>query len=49
MESLAVAEEVVKSRTSSFELAGSVVGIRTSYTLITTFVWTNGTDFAHTK
>lgn len=49
MESLTAAEEAVKSRTSSFGLAGSVAGIRTSYTLKTTFVLTNGTDFAHIK
>jgi len=49
MESLTAAEEAVKSRTCSFGLAGSVAGIRNSYTLITTFVWTNGTDFAHIK
>jgi len=49
MESLTAAEEAVTSRTSSFGLAVSVAGIRTSCTLITTFVWTNGTDFAHIK
>jgi len=49
MESLTAAEKTVMSQTSSFGLAISVAGIQTSCTLITTFVWNNGTEFAHIK